>query len=309
MTRVLTIAILSCIVMSSLSAQDIIIQKSGDEMEAKVLEIGLDVVKYKRYDNPEGPTYTLSKGDIFMIKYENGSKDMFSDEASTKKAKASVDRRKMPYEKDSSLDQYLVENKDDEYVVKDYQFDVQRVVDAQKVYYYGVDFSSVLLVNSLKYGQEEELNKYFLAWFAFFEKELPSQKYIIKWLQKDELVECQKTMHDYIEEIDREWIAYDMDEGLSIEQVQNITRANLDIIEESEGVGFYLLPDAFDKENELVYVYVNFFDLASGNLLWSTKISSPTGGNGMTAYWGHGVRRSLKLYIDFVYAKTVKKYK
>jgi hypothetical protein len=60
-----------------LSAQDIITLKSGDEIKAKVQEIGTDNVKYKKYDNQNGPTYTLMKSDIFMIKYENGDKDVF----------------------------------------------------------------------------------------------------------------------------------------------------------------------------------------------------------------------------------------
>jgi hypothetical protein len=43
-----------------------------------VQEIGLDNVKYKKYENQNGPTYTLMKSDIFMIKYENGDKDVFT---------------------------------------------------------------------------------------------------------------------------------------------------------------------------------------------------------------------------------------
>ncbi|MDR1652776.1 MAG: hypothetical protein LBS01_03845 [Prevotellaceae bacterium] len=58
----------------ALFAQDIIILKDGEEIKAKVQEIGLDNVKYKKYENQAGPTYTLMKFDIFMIKYENGAK-------------------------------------------------------------------------------------------------------------------------------------------------------------------------------------------------------------------------------------------
>jgi hypothetical protein len=63
---------------SALFAQDIITLKNGDEIKAKVQEIGLDNVKYKKYDNQNGPVYTLMKSDIFMIKYENGDKDVFT---------------------------------------------------------------------------------------------------------------------------------------------------------------------------------------------------------------------------------------
>jgi hypothetical protein len=51
--------------------------KNGDEIKAIVQEVGIDDVKYKKYENPSGPTYTLLKSDIFMIKYENGEKDIF----------------------------------------------------------------------------------------------------------------------------------------------------------------------------------------------------------------------------------------
>jgi hypothetical protein len=58
-------------------AQDIITLKTGDEIEALVQEIGVDVVKYKRYGNTQGPSYSILKTDIFMIRYENGAKDTF----------------------------------------------------------------------------------------------------------------------------------------------------------------------------------------------------------------------------------------
>ncbi|MDR3350582.1 MAG: hypothetical protein LBN98_02895 [Prevotellaceae bacterium] len=62
----------------ALFAQDMITLKSGEEIKAKVQEIGTDNVKYKKYDNQSGPLYTLMKSDIFIIKYENGDKDVFT---------------------------------------------------------------------------------------------------------------------------------------------------------------------------------------------------------------------------------------
>lgn len=69
------------LVCSSLSAQDVIINKEGDEIKAKVLEITSAEIKYKRYDNQDGPIFTLSKTDVFLIKYENGTKDVFHNPA------------------------------------------------------------------------------------------------------------------------------------------------------------------------------------------------------------------------------------
>lgn len=59
-------------------AQDIIFKINGDEIEAKVLEISPDEIKYKIFKFQDGPTYILNKTDVFMIKYPNGQKDVFS---------------------------------------------------------------------------------------------------------------------------------------------------------------------------------------------------------------------------------------
>lgn len=59
------------------NAQDIITKVNGDEIKAKVREIGLDEVTYNRYDNLTGSLYSLKKTEIFMITYPDGSKDIF----------------------------------------------------------------------------------------------------------------------------------------------------------------------------------------------------------------------------------------
>jgi hypothetical protein len=64
---------------TSISAQDVIIKQNGDELEVKVIEVKLEIVKYIKTSNIDGPTYNMSKTDIFMIKYENGDKEMFKD--------------------------------------------------------------------------------------------------------------------------------------------------------------------------------------------------------------------------------------
>lgn len=66
-----------CCAASVIHAQDIITKKNGDEIYAKVLEIGADDVTYKLFGNESGRTYGLSKSDLFMIKYKNGEVERF----------------------------------------------------------------------------------------------------------------------------------------------------------------------------------------------------------------------------------------
>ena len=61
-------------------SQDLITKKTGEDIQAKVLEVGQTEVKYKKSDNLTGPTFSISKSDVIMIRYENGTKDVFVEE-------------------------------------------------------------------------------------------------------------------------------------------------------------------------------------------------------------------------------------
>jgi hypothetical protein len=61
----------------NLIAQDEITFRSGDILKAKILEIGTEEIVYKKSDNLSGPSYNVKKDLVFMIKYENGTKDVF----------------------------------------------------------------------------------------------------------------------------------------------------------------------------------------------------------------------------------------
>jgi hypothetical protein len=63
----------------SLSAQDIIIKKDGTEIQAKVTEVNELDIKYKKFDNQDGPVYTLLKAEVFMVKYQNGDKEVYNE--------------------------------------------------------------------------------------------------------------------------------------------------------------------------------------------------------------------------------------
>jgi len=51
--------------------------RNGDEVEAKILEIGTEEIKYKKYSMLGGPDFVCLKSDVFMIKFENGTKEVF----------------------------------------------------------------------------------------------------------------------------------------------------------------------------------------------------------------------------------------
>ena len=62
----------------SAKAQDVITLKSGEEIKAKVTEVSATEVKYKRFDNLDGPTIVIEKQDVFFINYENGTREVIN---------------------------------------------------------------------------------------------------------------------------------------------------------------------------------------------------------------------------------------
>ena len=61
----------------SITAQDIVVMRNGDEVEAKVTKVGTAEIEYHKWSNQDGPIYTVPKSDVFMVKYMNGDKDVF----------------------------------------------------------------------------------------------------------------------------------------------------------------------------------------------------------------------------------------
>ena len=67
----------------SASAQDVIVMKDGSTILSKVIEIGSTEVKYKRWNNQNGPNYAIAKSNVQTINYENGEKETFGEETVT----------------------------------------------------------------------------------------------------------------------------------------------------------------------------------------------------------------------------------
>ena len=83
----LTLGVLCAINVSK--AQDVIVKKDGSTVVSKVLEVNQDDIKYKKYSNLDGPTYTIYKKEIASINYENGDRDLFGDKEDSQQSVSS----------------------------------------------------------------------------------------------------------------------------------------------------------------------------------------------------------------------------
>ena len=75
---------MSILAISACFSQDVITMKTSEDIQAKITEVSNKEIKYTKFDNPTGPVFTTQKSDILMVRYQNGSKDIFNE--SEKKA-------------------------------------------------------------------------------------------------------------------------------------------------------------------------------------------------------------------------------
>lgn len=59
-------------------AQDVIVTKQSERIDAKILKVTDKEVEYKKQNNPDGPTFTLSTSKIATIIYKSGDVQTFN---------------------------------------------------------------------------------------------------------------------------------------------------------------------------------------------------------------------------------------
>lgn len=63
-------------------AQDIILKNDNSTILSKVIEVSSIEIKYKKWSNQEGPTYSISTSEVLSITYQNGDVERFSSKPS-----------------------------------------------------------------------------------------------------------------------------------------------------------------------------------------------------------------------------------
>lgn len=59
-------------------AQDVIFRSANDSIVAKILTVGTTEITYKKWNNLDGPVYSILIDDVAAIRYKNGSYDFFT---------------------------------------------------------------------------------------------------------------------------------------------------------------------------------------------------------------------------------------
>lgn len=80
-TKYIFLCTLSIFISVIAQAQDRIYRKNGDVIESKIKEINIKTIVYKRFDNVDGPDYTISRTDVSKIIFQNGTEEKIDTES------------------------------------------------------------------------------------------------------------------------------------------------------------------------------------------------------------------------------------
>lgn len=77
MKKIITVAFF-CMGSYLLQAQDLIYTKKEGVLKTKVIEITPSLIRFKKAENIDGPNYSIANRYVDSIRYENGTKELFS---------------------------------------------------------------------------------------------------------------------------------------------------------------------------------------------------------------------------------------
>lgn len=271
----------------SIFAQDLIIKKTGEEIKGKVKVISSSDVEYARAENPDGPSYKISKADILMIMYANGTKDIFNVESNTPKTETAVpvkQGRTTIFTGTRPAQHYY-----------NYDFFDRKV----PLVFLGIDYSYAKLngedfvnpkglFNELNEILVKEKGKYDMNG-AVRRSNLPYQFGIID--KRNEAID-EKTVFENINDV------------ISFNDIQNIVdEYDMASTGVNDGLALVLICDNMSKPRADAAYYYVVFDVASKKVVISDRLIGRAGGSGLRNYWAKGIYNTIVMLRDRKYGQ------
>jgi|GEM_PF-683527 len=289
-----------------LSAQDYIILLNGDEIKSKVLEINDNTIKYKKYSNLSGPTYSLKKSEIFLIKYQSGDKDIFNAKTSEKSGNtgsyffSGETPREFIYDENIGTQNCQVQKSPGAKVIGNRSADV---FFREDIVFYGYDLTYLKLSNPKKLGKSMSLvQEYFNEWNNVFNDKVGISQ-LKKWMDKPYMLVGTPVFHNYYKRDFNKFVDYG-NYCISSEDLQKIV--NSYVLNETKGIGMVINLVNFNKEREYSMQWVTFFDIETREIVYAVLTTGNAGGGGMVGHWAVGVEMGVRdMFIDEIYKRKV----
>lgn len=164
-----------------------------------------------------------------------------------------------------------------------------KVKEASAITFFGVDFSK-----AKAYGVKElpyQLREAYLRINMLFTAEAKKYNIPMYFGKSDVTNSFESVNKNNAEMKDEDVISNTKKNTLTSEQISALIKGYKT---EGQGVGLVFVAERLDKQDELGYYKVVFFDLASKDVLYSKAMVTKAAGFGVRNYWANTVHRILK---------------
>lgn len=181
-----------------------------------------------------------------------------------------------------------------------YEFNMERLTKTNTIVWYGWDFSYARYTDYLpEYNVEMILKKHIPSMVQYFNREFP-EKRLKRMLNKDTLDVNLEEIQARNYSIDRSTFMSNVDYVLTMENIKQIISGYT--ISRSNGVGFVVLIENFNKPHRFVSSYPIFFDLGTREILFTARmIGKPGSMFGFEEWWEAGIEETLVYFFRRYY--------
>lgn len=175
-------------------------------------------------------------------------------------------------------------------------------LSANSIQFYGINFSKLKCIHRAdfvdKIGNtqcESLLAKYFTEWNEYFitEKAKFDPKKYFQVATAN--IDLQKSIADVPNYNESDCIVEDDNYTIPADTIKSIVKKYKS--DTQKGVGIVLIGESLNKAKGVGRFYVNYFDLSTGELLYSNRISGTPVGYGFGVYWINSMHEALEINI------------
>ena len=172
------------------------------------------------------------------------------------------------------------------------QYTPADVFKVDNITWYGLDFSNIKLIGSEGFTDPYAVkNQFFYSWNNLIITE--TDKYdLAGFFHKSSVENDLSIVKERNMLPDPDELVINTDYSFGEDEVKKII-SEYDITDK-EGIGLVFIMESFNKNKELGYIWVTFFDLETKEVLLFNKMSGKPGGFGIRNYWAKSYYNVMK---------------
>jgi hypothetical protein len=176
------------------------------------------------------------------------------------------------------------------------------VYKSKSITFYGYDFGRLKLLEPKRIS--EDMTPQVFSWIGYLKERITDER-LSGWLRKEVKSNWIPLVDHTKETLNGKDVVDVVQRPIHKDSIDSIVKRYP--IKETEGLGFVVILEAFEKDTKRVYAHFTFFDIATRKVILTEYFNSKEAdGYGLTNYWGIGTAGTTQIYIADVFKPKAK---